>query len=155
MMSAVASTVTVVTAPAPAEPSGAIGITVSAFTSVSADPPIVLVCIDKVASSLDAFLAAPGYTVNFLPEGLGDLAMIFATHGADRFGSVGWRSPEVGVGGPVLDSSYGHFECRVTDRVEVGDHWVIYGQVEAGGREDRNADPLLYLKRGFARASRY
>ncbi len=85
VMSAIAASVTVVTAPGPTEP---VGITVSAFTSVSADPPIVLVCIDKRAGSLPALLAADGYTINFMPEGTGDIAMVFATPGADKFGSV-------------------------------------------------------------------
>ena len=75
MMANVAASVTVVTAPSD---DGPVGITVSAFTSVSADPPIVLVCIDKVAGSLESLLGAEGFTVNFMPEGTEDTAMVFA-----------------------------------------------------------------------------
>ncbi len=152
VMSGVAASVTVVTAEGPDE---TVGITVSAFTSVSADPPIVLVCIDKRAGSLPAFLAAEGYTVNFMPEGTGDIAMVFATPGADKFGSVDTSAPESGHGGPVLDAAFASFECSVIDRVEMGDHWVLYGQVEGGGRTDTEVDSLIWSKRGFVRVQRY
>ena len=83
VMAQVATTVTVVTAESS---DGPIGLTVSAFTSVSVDPPIVLVCIDKVVGTIEAMLEAPGFTVNMMPEDSEDEAMLFATHGADRFG---------------------------------------------------------------------
>ena len=152
VMSAIAASVTVVTAPGATEP---VGITVSAFTSVSADPPIVLVCIDKRAGSLPALLAADGYTINFMPEGTGDIAMIFATPGADKFGSVDTTPPQLGIAGPVLDAAFAAFECTVIERVEMGDHWVLYGRVEAGGRSDTDADALVWSKRGFVRIERY
>jgi flavin reductase (DIM6/NTAB) family NADH-FMN oxidoreductase RutF len=150
MMAAVAQAVTVVTTTTPHGPSG---LTVSAFTSVSASPPIVLICIDKVVSTLDDLLTSDGYTVNFLPEGTADVAMVFATHGADRFGTVPWHRSATDVGGPILDVAFGHFECRTVERVEMGDHWVIFAEVVAGGLTDIDAEPLLYLRRKFARAA--
>ncbi len=149
MMSSVAQTVKVVTA---ATDDGPAGLTVSAFTSVSVEPPIVLVCIDKVVSTLDAMLASDGYTVSFLPEGTDNVAMVFASHGVDRFGAVAWHDPPAGVGGPVLDVAFGYFECRTIHRLDMGDHWVIFAEVVGGGRHDDEANPLVYLKRGFARA---
>lgn len=146
MMSGVAASVSIVTAPGD---DGPVGITVSAFVSVSVDPPIVLVCIDKRAGSLAAYLQASGYTVNFMSAGTGDDAMVFATPGADKFGSVGNHEPVVGVGGPVIDSAFGHFECRTIQRTEMGDHWVIYGEVVAFERVDREAFPLVWHDRGF------
>jgi flavin reductase (DIM6/NTAB) family NADH-FMN oxidoreductase RutF len=101
-MQNVAATVTVVTAYGPTEP---VGITVSAFTAVSADPPIILVCIDKGAASLETLLAADGFTVNFLAQGSADTAMIFATRDGDKFGAVKWDPPEVEGSGPVLDEA--------------------------------------------------
>lgn len=151
MMSRVAATVTVVTA---SSADGPVGITVSAFVSVSVEPPIVLVCIDKRAGSLDAFLAAQGYTVSFMPEGSGDDAMIFATPGADKFGSVANRDSSCGIGGPILDGAFGHFECRTVQRTEVGDHWVVYGEVVASGRSEADAPPLVWHDRDFVRIER-
>jgi flavin reductase (DIM6/NTAB) family NADH-FMN oxidoreductase RutF len=147
MMSAVAASVTVVTAYADREP---IGITVSAFTSVSVEPPIVLVCIDKVAASLPAYLTADGFTVNFLPTTASQESTLFATKGSERFDAVSWSEPSVSVAGPVLDSAFGSFECETVERLEMGDHWVIFGRVDAGGRTDGLASPLLYYSRGYA-----
>ena len=143
-MASLAASVTVVTVEGPEEPSG---LTVSAFTSVSADPPIVLVCIDTRASTLPILLDADGFTVNFLPRGAEDVAMLFATRGTDRFGSVGWHS--VDIGGPVLDDAYGHFVCRRIGEIELGDHWVIYGEVVASGRDEEYIEPLVYHARRF------
>ena len=144
VMQNVAASVTVVTAYGPNEP---VGITVSAFTAVSADPPIILICIDKNAASLDVLLGAPGFTVNFLPQGTGDTAMLFATRDADKFGSVEWDAPEVEGSGPVLDDAFEIFECITVDRHEMGDHWVIYGQVVEA--VVRPGVPLVYLNRAF------
>lgn len=144
VMSHVASTVTVVTAQTP---TGPVGLTVSAFTSVSADPPIVLVCIDKAVGSLDPLLAADGFTVNIMPQGAADTAMVFATKGADRFGTVQWNDSESGAAGPILDDAFEVFECETIERTEMGDHWVIYGQVIHGRASD--GIPLVYLNRRF------
>lgn len=149
LMASVAQTVTVVTVETEEGPAG---LTVSAFNSVSADPPIVLVCIDVKAATLPTFLSTSGFTVNLLPEGSGDLAMLFATHGADRFGRTEWRS--VDGAGPILDAAFQHMVCRIVERVEMGDHWVIFGEVVDSGRSDDSANPLVFLKRGFARAHR-
>lgn len=147
MMSAVAASVTVVTAVAEGEP---IGITVSAFTSVSVDPPIVLVCIDKVAASLPAYLAADGFTVNFLPGTASETSTLFATKDSDRFENLSWTWPTIRAAGPVLDVAFGSFQCETVERIEMGDHWVIFGRVDAGGRTDSAASPLLYFSRAYA-----
>ena len=145
LMARFAATVTVVTADTD---EGPIGMTVTAFTSVSADPPIVLVCVDRRQGSADLYRDAKGYTVNFMPRGEGDLAMVYATHGADKFGATG-TTPTDGPGGPVLDVAYGYLECRTIDVAEVGDHWVVYAEVvDAALTSD--ASPLLWHDRGFA-----
>ncbi|MDJ0791277.1 MAG: flavin reductase family protein [Acidimicrobiia bacterium] len=149
VMGNVAACVTVVTVDDPEH--GPVGITVSAFTSVSADPPIVLVCIGKHADSLPAFLEAPGFTVNFLPHGRDEEAMLFATRGADKFGETSYRPSTVEGAGPVLDAAYATFECRTTEALDMGDHWVIFGEVVGGGFADAEAEPLVYLKRAFGR----
>jgi flavin reductase (DIM6/NTAB) family NADH-FMN oxidoreductase RutF len=125
LMANVAATVTVVTAPSD---DGPVGITVSAFTSVSADPPIVLICVDKVAE---------------------DTAMVFAMRGADKFGSVEWSDPVAPFAGPILAEAFQVFECETVERTEIGDHWVIYGTVVAERGEA--AVPLIYFNRDFAR----
>ncbi len=145
VMANVAATVTVVTANTPGGP---IGLTVSAFTSVSADPPIVLVCIDKVVGSLEPLLAADGYTVNIMPQGAEDVAMLFATKGTDRFASLEWKPSATPAAGPVLADAFQTLECETIQRTEMGDHWILYGKVVAG--TGSHGTPLVYLNRGFA-----
>lgn len=144
VMSNVAATVTVVTTQSS---DGPVGLTVSAFTSVSANPPIVLICIDKVVGSLEPLLAADGYTVNIMPQGAVDTAMLFATKGADRFGTVEWSDPKSDAAGPVLAEAFEVFECETVERTEMGDHWVIYGQVVHA--HAAHGTPLVYLNRRF------
>lgn len=151
VMSRVAATVTVVTANGDDAP---VGLTVSAFMSVSADPAIVLVCVDKSTASLHGMLDADGFTVNIMPESAGEEAMLFATHGADKFGSSRWHDAGVSDAGPVLESALAHLECITSDRHDVGDHWVIYGRVVSTGIADTDASPLVWHDRGFAGITR-
>jgi len=149
-MSRVASTVTIVTA---SGDDGPVGLTVSAFMSVSVDPAIVLVCVDKSTSSLQPMLAADGFTVNVMPEGAERDAMLFATHGADKFGASDWSEPETPSAGPVLAHALEHLECTIVDRTEMGDHWVIYGEVDLTGVAAPDARPLVWRGRGFVTLS--
>jgi 3-hydroxy-9,10-secoandrosta-1,3,5(10)-triene-9,17-dione monooxygenase reductase component len=148
VMARVAATVTIVTAPGD---EGPVGLTATAFMSVSADPAIVLVCIDKSTASLQTMLYASGFTVNLMPEGTEDEAMLFAKHGADKFGGSEWSVSAVGGAGPVLADAYAHLECTTIDRTEMGDHWVIYGEVDATAIADSAASPLVWLGRGFVK----
>ena len=145
-MASLAASVTIVTVESDDGPSG---LTVSAFTSVSADPPVILVCIDERASTLPVLLSEGGFTVNLMPQGTSELAMLFATPDTDRFGATGWR-PVAGAG-PVLEDAFGYFVCRTVGRTEMGDHWVLYGEVIDGGLVDSDAEPLVYRGRRFAR----
>ncbi|RLE16566.1 MAG: flavin reductase [Actinobacteria bacterium] len=148
VMSRVAATVTIVTAPGD---DGPIGLTVSAFMSVSADPAIVLVCVDKATGSLQPMLDADGFTVNVMGEGTEDDAVRFATRGADKFaGSERYEATTPGSG-PVLANALAHFECVTIDRTEVGDHWVIYGEVMESVVTDETTPPLVWLDRGFVK----
>ncbi len=149
-LSRVAATVTIVTAPGD---QGPVGLTVSAFMSVSADPAIVLVCIDKATASLQPMLDADGFTVNVMPEGTEDDAMRFATHGADKFGISNWSAPATPGAGPVLSSALESLECVTINRTEMGDHWVIYGEVDAITVADPEATPLVWRGRGFVKVT--
>lgn len=146
VMGNVAATVTVVTA---SHEGQHYGLTVSAFSSVSRTPPLVLVCIDKGSNSLDALRASGGFTVNFLAEGTGDAAMTFASRANDKFGQVSHRSPCHDVAGPVLaDHAVAYFECSIEQEIDAGDHWVFIGRVLHGEKLDERA-PLVYWRRNF------
>jgi flavin reductase (DIM6/NTAB) family NADH-FMN oxidoreductase RutF len=127
-----------------------VGLTVSAFCSVSANPTLVLVCIDMGSNTLPAIHESGAFTVNILAGGREDLAMLFASKAEDKFGGVAWEAPRVPRGGPILRSDAAAFlVCKVDQAIEAGDHWVFIGEaVEAGIKEGH--PPLLYHKRGFA-----
>jgi len=126
-----------------------LGLTVSAFSSVSLDPPIVLVCIDKSAHSLASVLDRGGFTVNFLSEGNGDLAMTMASKSSEKFSGVELETPSSEQAGPVLTQGvFAHFECRTRDSVDAGDHWVLIADV-LGGKVVGDQGPLVYYNRSF------
>lgn len=151
-MGNVAATVTVVTTYA--EHGQPLGLTVSAFSSVSLDPPIVLVCIDKSAQSLPALLERSGFTINFLLQGHGEVAMQMASRSENKFEGVEFSEPSSDVAGPILrDCSFAYFECRTRETIDAGDHWVLLADVTAGAHPNEG-DPLVYFNRSFVHLQR-
>lgn len=139
--------VTIITTTAGGQP---YGLTVSAFTSVSLEPPLVLVCIDNGSKTLPALMSSMTFTVNILHETSRHLAMRFASKDAAKFTGVEIEGASTG---PVLiKDSVAYLCCRVTKAFEAGDHHVLLGNVEAGGMFDTQ-EPLIYCKRGFSRAT--
>lgn len=107
------------------------GMTANSFTSVSLDPPLLLICIGKTASSYEAFNHTDSFAINFLHEGQTDVSAVFASKTADKFDSV--RYQKVHTGAPILTDSLSWFDCTVFNRVEAGDHVVLIGEVHAFG----------------------
>ena len=118
------------------------GLTVNSFTSVSLDPPIVLVCVDYRCNILQHFRAYPYFAVNVLAADQQDLSVRFAERMGDRFDGIGWRLGE-SSGVPLLEGSLAVFECKVSRIVESGDHAVIFGEVVTA--EAADGRPLLYF----------
>ena len=128
----------------------AYGLTVSAFCAVSADPPLVLVCIDKDSNTLPAMQASRGFTVNLLAAGREELALRFAEKGDDKFEDISWDEPELEGAGPVMTSDcVSYAVCTTYSEFEAGDHFIVVGMVEAGGSREEEA-PLVYARRQFA-----
>ncbi|WP_420613883.1 flavin reductase family protein [Candidatus Spongiisocius sp.] len=127
------------------------GLTVSAFTSVSLDPPLVLICIDHASHSIEALREAGGFTVNMLREGTADLALRFASKDPDKFRDLPVRAPRYeGAGLSLPSHSFACLECRTVESAEAGDHTIFIGQVEHAARYDPGR-PLLYWQRDFRR----
>lgn len=127
------------------------GLTVSAFTSVSLDPPLVLICIDHSSHSIAALRVAGGFTVNMLREGTADVATRFASKDPDKFAGLAVVSPSYeGAGLRLPEHSYACLECRTVKSLEAGDHTIFIGHVETAVRYDP-ARPLLYWQRDFRR----
>ena len=105
-----------------------VGLTANSFTSVSLDPPLLLVCIAKSGTSAEVLAKAQHFAVNVLHIGQQPASARFATRKENRFGSTPWAPGLNGV--PVLTSSLATFEC-VRDAVhEGGDHPILVGRVE-------------------------
>jgi len=105
----------------------AVGFTANSFTSVSLDPPLLLVCPGKFLSSYEAFASCTHFAVSVLAEGQEDVATIFASSKADRFAQV--RCTDDCHGVPVIDGAIARFSCSLHERVEAGDHCVLFGKV--------------------------
>jgi flavin reductase (DIM6/NTAB) family NADH-FMN oxidoreductase RutF len=122
------------------------GMTVSAFCSVSLQPPLVLICIEKTASVYDALTSAPGFVVNILSAKQEQIARRFSIVDIDRFEGVGFSRTQNGIA--VLDDVLGIIECRKFALHDAGDHTIILGEVEATRAE--NGSPLMYYRGGYA-----
>ena len=122
------------------------GMTVSAFCSVSLEPPLVLICIEKTASVHDALTHAPTFVVNILAAKQEQVARRFSIVDIDRFDGVGFSRTRNGIA--VLDDVLGVIECSKFALHDAGDHTVIVGEVEATRVEI--GTPLLYYRGGYA-----
>lgn len=145
-MGCFATGITIVTA---TDGSGApIGLTANSFTSVSLDPPLLLVCIANSAGSGATLREADHFGVNVLQIGQQPASSRFAGKGEDRFAATGWAPGETGV--PVLEGSLVSFECRRHALHEGGDHFILVGEVVRAQFEPRR-DPLLYFRGKYRR----
>lgn len=123
------------------------GITVSAFASVSLEPPLVLACVDKRASLHDCLTEGQHFAVNILAEDQEHLSRLFASRDQDRFGQAAYR-PGI-TGAPLLDGAVAALECRVVHAYPGGDHTIIVGEVESTSLADHK--PLAYHRGGYTR----
>jgi flavin reductase (DIM6/NTAB) family NADH-FMN oxidoreductase RutF len=126
------------------------GITVNAFSSVSLDPPLVLICIERTAYIHDILRRTGIYAVNFLAVEQRARSDCFAGRSPERdadFCDI--SSHEAVTGAPIFDDALAFVDCRVVDVYPGGDHSIFLGQVEALGGSDRA--PLLYYRGQYAR----
>jgi flavin reductase (DIM6/NTAB) family NADH-FMN oxidoreductase RutF len=112
---------------------GGHAMTVSAFASVSLDPPLVLFCAEKIARFHDAVLAEGSWAVSILAEDDEKTARWLATRGRPLDGQLDGVAHHLGpvTGAPLLDGALAALECRTTAVHDAGDHSIVVGQVEA------------------------
>lgn len=120
------------------------GTTVSAFMSLSMDPPMIAVALDQHSDLLSIVKRHRRFGVNVLSSGQHDVAMAFARKGAAKFDGTVWTESS---GVPVIDRVAGWVACEVTELVPGGDHTVVFGSVVAVGAHD--SPPLTYHARTF------
>lgn len=126
------------------------GMTVSAFCSVSLEPPLVLVSVGHDASMHGLMMRAESVGISVLSSGQEPLSRRFADPESDRFDGIGYTRGEKGVA--LLDDALVHLECDVIDRHEAGDHTIIICAVERA--EAFDGRPLLYYRGGYAQLER-
>ena len=121
------------------------GFTANSFTSVSIEPPLLLICIGKSAASMDVFRQAKGFAVNILSEAQKDASVLFASKRADKFEAAKWHKGP--FGNPLIDGSAAWFDCARYQVIDAGDHIILMGHIEAFSYTDAN--PLGYARGGY------
>ncbi len=123
------------------------GLTANAFLSLSLDPPLVLISVDKSTQCYSCFECRNPFTVNFLSEHQEELSRRFATKGIDKFAGLKWHEGRNGAA--ILDDVLGYVECRITQCLDGGDHTIVVGEiVHAHASGER---PLLFFKGKYQR----
>jgi flavin reductase (DIM6/NTAB) family NADH-FMN oxidoreductase RutF len=123
------------------------GTTVSAVSSLSLDPPMLLVCLNSTSDTQDAVLRSGVFGVNVLAEDQGEIAYRFATKGADKFDGVAVRHGTTGV--PLIERALAQVECEVQETVSGGTHTVFLARVRQAAGSD--GAPLTYFRGRFGR----
>jgi flavin reductase (DIM6/NTAB) family NADH-FMN oxidoreductase RutF len=125
------------------------GLTVSAFCTVSLEPPLALVCIDMTSNTLPSLSHSGGFTANILAAGREELARRMATKLSDKFDGIEWRRPKSPLGGPILEHDAAAYAvCTLRDTIEAGDHWVLIGLVTEG-EHFAGVTPMILSRRNY------
>lgn len=123
------------------------GLTVNAVTSLSLEPPLVLVCVDRAAHSHDCIASAGFFAINVLDANGERLARRFAAFATDdKYTGVEWTPATTGA--PVLAEALAWVDCRVRHALPGGDHTIFIGEVVAG--DAREGHPLVFYRGGYA-----
>lgn len=120
-----------------------IGLTVNSLTSVSLDPPLLLVCIAHDAGTAPILSGADRFAVNVLQTGQQAESNRFAGKGEDRFAATDWSVGEYGT--PMIGDTLASFECARSAVHDAGDHFILVGHV-LKAKFEPHGDPLLYFR---------
>ncbi len=119
--------VTVVTAAG--EGGARVGFTANSYTSVSMEPPLLLVCPARSLSSFAVFATCERFAVSILAEDQQAISNVFAASTGDRFAEAAWHADRWGC--PLIDGAAAHFSCRTHQRTDAGDHLILVGEIES------------------------
>jgi flavin reductase (DIM6/NTAB) family NADH-FMN oxidoreductase RutF len=125
----------------------ATGLTASAFTSVSLEPPLILVCIDHKSQSHGPLVEGGRFAVNILTVDQEPLSRKFATTRLDKFDGVAYRLSALGL--PIITDALACLECVTVSTHVEGDHTILVGRVEDASSGDGH--PLLYFRGQYHR----
>jgi flavin reductase (DIM6/NTAB) family NADH-FMN oxidoreductase RutF len=117
------------------------GLTVSSFTSVSLNPPLILICLGHEVAAIEMFRKAKCFGINILGEDQRHLSDRFARKGHDRFDGLEWFPGETGA--PLLAGILAHIECAVYKRITAGDHDIFLGEMLSA--RVHKGEPLIHF----------
>jgi flavin reductase (DIM6/NTAB) family NADH-FMN oxidoreductase RutF len=121
------------------------GLLVNAFSSVSMEPPLVLVCVKTTARTHEHLYRGEYLGINLLAHDQIDIARRFAMSGGDKFADVAWRPGHESV--PLLEGASAHLQVETDRRIPAGTHTIFIGRVIAADTADR--PPLVYFNSAF------
>ncbi|WP_321470199.1 flavin reductase family protein [uncultured Paludibaculum sp.] len=121
------------------------GLTANSFSSVSLDPPLVLVCVAHKAATHGPFSSASSFAINILDINQKDLSVRFASSHPNRFEGLDWTVGE--LGSPILTNSLAVIQCQTKRKIAAGDHTIFLGEVRKV--DVREGKPLLYHAGGY------
>jgi flavin reductase (DIM6/NTAB) family NADH-FMN oxidoreductase RutF len=124
-----------------------VGVTISAFTSLSLEPPLVLFCLGNKTKNLQAFTNGSGFAVNILAEDQGEVSELFAGQNDDKFASIPFTGSESGC--PLLAGCLASLECSPVATHDGGDHVIVVGKVDRVQRA-REGRPLLRYRGNYS-----
>lgn len=126
-----------------------VGMTISSFSSLSLEPPLILACLDKKAKSHDAIIGARGFAVHVLARDQEQISRGFARPGPEKFDEVEWDEGEFGA--PLLPVGVARLVCAHESALDGGDHTILVGRVVDVARSDK--PPLIYWDRDYRSAT--
>ncbi len=123
------------------------GLTANAFTSLSLEPPLALVCIEKTVHCYSCFDESNVFAASVLSEKQEEISRRFATSGIDKFSAVPWHPGKSGL--PLLDGAIAHIECKIVKSYDGGDHTIYVGEVQEIQVEE--GQPLIFFHSQYHR----
>ncbi|MEX0682830.1 MAG: flavin reductase family protein [Dehalococcoidia bacterium] len=127
----------------------AVGFTASAFSSLSLEPPLLLVCLQRDADCYQAFIEAEHFAVSILGHGQSAIATRFATKAIDKLAGTP-TVPGPHTGSPLIPGGVAQIECRMFGQAPGGDHTILVGEVIFADC-DEEREPLVHFNRTFGR----
>ena len=118
------------------------GLTANAVTSLSLEPPLLLICVDRKAETFPHFFDSKIFVLNILSAEQEEISRRFARTGGDKFAGIAYRVGHLDT--PILEGTLGHVECRIIETLEGGDHVIHVGEVEYA--EARDGPPLIFYR---------
>ncbi|WP_158555817.1 flavin reductase family protein [Peribacillus glennii] len=119
-----------------------VGMTANSFTSLSLDPPLVIINVDKKSSLYTEFLNAESFAVNILSSEQEDISRRFSTKNIDRFEGISYE--EDVTGSPILKDVIGYFDCDIVKHYDGGDHTILIGETKGGNIG--SGEPLIFYR---------